>query len=253
MTTVKNIYDYINEIAPFDLQESYDNSGLCIGSMECSVDRVLIALDCTRNVAQEAVKKGCQLVVTHHPIIFHALKKIDFNSLAGFLTMSKIGVVSAHTNFDSAKMNDILCEKLGLVTKEPLVVENGVPCGYVCDCENPVMPKEMAKIIKSNLGNTVVRYNDTGKKLKRIGVCSGSGGSFLENVLSKGCDGYITGDVKHDVFIDSANASLCVFDAGHFHTENIFCEYTKNALSEKFKDVEFIIAENSKDILSYEI
>lgn len=252
MTTVKDIYDFINEIAPFELQESYDNSGLCIGSNDSRADKVLIALDCTREVAQEALKKGCQLIVTHHPIIFHPLKKIDLKSLTAFLVGSQINVISAHTNFDSAKMNDILCEKLGLVMREPLVIENGMPCGYVCDTEDAVLPEQMAKQIKTELENTVVRYNNTNRLLRRVGVCSGSGGSFLGAVLSKRCDAYITGDVKHDVFIDANNEGVCVFDAGHFHTENIFCEYMEKTLSEKFRNVDFMVAENSRDILSYE-
>ena len=82
-------------------------------------------------------------------------------------------------------------------------------------------------------------------------VVSGSGGSFLGDVLSKKADCYITGDVKHDVFIDAHNAGLCVFDAGHFHTENIFCEYMKKLLSERFPDVSFDTAKNNRDIISY--
>ena len=253
MTRVKDIYDYINEIAPFCLQESYDNSGMCIGSEDYSVDKVLLALDCTSETAKEAFKKGCQLIVTHHPVIFHALKKIDLNSVVGFLAASKISVISAHTNFDSAKMNDILCEKLGLTPCEPLAVENGVPVGYICETEKKFTSKEIAANAKEKLGCKVVRYNDTGKSINRIAVCSGSGGSFLQNALEKKCGGFITGDVKHDVFIDAYNAGLCVFDAGHFHTEIIFCGYMQKALSEKFPDVEFIIGDNSVDILSYEI
>lgn len=252
MTTVQDIYNYIDEIAPFELQESYDNSGICIGGADYGVTKALIALDCTVETAHEAVERQAQLIVTHHPVIFRPLKKIDLNSLAGYLAVNSTSVISAHTNFDSAKLNDILCERLGLVPIEPLAEENGVPVGYVCETAE-LSAKEMAAKIKSALGNTVVRYNDEGKMLSRIAVCSGSGGSFLGSVFSKKCSAYITGDVKHDIFIDAHNGGLTVFDAGHFHTENIFCGYMKNALSEKFPEVDFEIARSGRDILSYEI
>ena len=252
MATVKEIYEHINFIAPFSLQESYDNSGLCIGCKDYSVSRILIALDCTYEVAKEALSKGCELIVTHHPIIFHPLKTLDLSSVVGSLAAAEINVISAHTNFDSAVMNKILCEKLGLVPCEPICVENGAEFGCICETQG-TSPKALAERIKSGLGNKVVRYNDEGKEIKRIAVCAGSGGSFLGEVCAKDCGGFITGDVKHDVFIDAHNTGITVFDAGHFHTENIFCEYMKKALSEKFPSLTVETAESGKDILSYEI
>lgn len=258
MTTVNDIYCFIDEIAPFALQEGYDNSGLIIGNGENGVSKALIALDVTEDIALEAEQAGADLIVTHHPVIFRALKRIDTKTPLGVLLANDVSVISAHTNFDSAKMNDILCERLGLVPCEPLAVENGVPVGYICGSETELNAVQLAERIKKALGNKVVRYNDLSrtfvhneKKIKRIAVCSGSGGSFLGDVLSKKADCYITGDVKHDVFIDAHNAGLCVFDAGHFHTENIFCEYMKKLLSERFPDVSFDTAKNNRDIISY--
>lgn len=259
MTTVRDIYDFINEIAPFELQESYDNSGLIIGNKNMGVENVQIALDVTTDIALDAVENCTELIITHHPIIFKALKRIDSNTPLGMLLSNDTSVISAHTNFDSAVMNDILCEKLGLKTLEPLAVENGTPIGYVCDTVSEYSPKELAQKIKNALGNSVVRYNDLSKchvnndvGISKIAVCSGSGGSFLNDVINKGCDAFITGDVKHDVFIDGHNAGVTIFDAGHFHTENIFCEYMKKVLSEKFSDINFEVSASNRDILSYE-
>lgn len=260
MTTVRDIYNEIDRIAPFSLQESYDNSGLIIGNGANEVKRAEIALDVTEDIALDAVKSGTDLIITHHPIIFNPLKRIDTTTPLGILLAGNVSVISAHTNFDSAVMNDILCEKIGLNIIEPLVVEDGTPIGYVCELEQETAVKDLAKRVKSALGNRVVRYNDLGstqkhadKRIMRVAVCSGSGGSLLGEVMAKGCDAYITGDVKHDVFIDAHNAGVCVFDAGHFHTENIFCEYMKNALAAEFDDVQFEIAKSNRDILEYEI
>jgi dinuclear metal center YbgI/SA1388 family protein len=254
MITVENIYRFIDSEAPFRLQQSYDNSGLCVGSQRYEVRRILVSLDCTKDVVKEAFATETSLIVTHHPVIFRPIKRLDFDSTAGLLAAAKISVISAHTNFDSSVMNDILCEKLGLETLEPLAVEDGAPIGYVCACgEEGVLPFEMARDIRERLGSGVVRYNDEGKKLRRIAVCSGSGGSLLPNAAALGCDALITGDVKHDVFIDAHNQGIVVFDAGHFHTENIFCEYMQNLLSENFPDIDVAISESGRDLLSYEV
>lgn len=253
MITAKDIYNYIDEIAPYSLQEGYDNSGLNVLFNGGEVRRALIALDITNEIIAEAERVKADLIITHHPVIFRGLKTLDENNPAVKLCRAGISAVSAHTNFDSAKMNDILCEKLGLVPKEPLAVENGAPIGYVCD-RQPLSCRAMAARVRSALGNTVVRYNDLGddRMLSRIAVCSGSGGSFLGSAMSKKADCLITGDVKHDIFTDAHNSGICVIDGGHFHTENIFCGYMKNILSEKFPQAEFSVAESNKDILSYE-
>lgn len=248
---VKDIYDYINDIAPYSLQESYDNSGINVCFKEKNVENVMLALDITNEIIDEAKEKNVQLILTHHPVIFKALKNLSDSDIAVKLCLNGISAVSAHTNFDSAKMNDILCEKLGLKQVSPLAVENGTPLGCICETEE-ITAKQLAERIKSALDNTVIRYNSIDKKIKRIAVCSGSGGSFLRNCLAENCDAFITGDVKHDIFIDAHNAGLCVFDAGHFHTENIFCEYMEKVLSERFPGVNFFTADSNKDILSYE-
>ncbi len=260
MTTIKDIYNYINEIAPYSLQESYDNSGLCVGNGSTEITKALIALDVTKDIINEAKEKGAQLIITHHPVIFRAIKAVDPETVVGMLLVNGIGSISAHTNFDSALMNDILCKQLGLVPVEPVCEENGAPIGCVCALEKEMTAKELAKHIKSSLGNVVVRYNDLdkttqyeGRKITKVGVCSGSGAGFWRAAQAKGCDALITGDVKHDVFIDAQNDGFCVIDAGHFHTENIFCEYMQLELSEQFRDVEFEVADNNLDVVSYRV
>lgn len=260
MTTINDIYGYINSIAPYALQESYDNSGLCIGNGKAEVTKALIALDVTKDIIAEAQQKGAQLIITHHPVIFRALKAIDPETVVGMLLTSGIGSISAHTNFDCAVMNDILCKKLGLVPTEPLAQENGADMGCVCALEKELTANELAQSVRQSLGCKVVRYNDldktsqySGRKITKVAICSGSGGSFWRDAIAKGCDALITGDVKHDIFIDAQNTGFCVLDAGHFHTEDIFCEYMKTALSAQFQGVTFDTAENDFDVISYSI
>jgi putative NIF3 family GTP cyclohydrolase 1 type 2 len=121
--------------------------------------------------------------------------------------------------------------------------------GCICEHEG-ITAEALADICKEKLGCPTVRYDKANEGLlKRIAVCSGSGGSFLGEVLAKGCDGYITGDVKHDIFVDAYNAGLVVFDAGHFYTENIFCEHMQGLLKERFPEAEISIARNSGDVV----
>lgn len=253
MYTVKDIYDKIEELAPFCLQEGYDNSGLCVGNMSRPADRILISLDCTKDVALEAAEKGYQLIVTHHPVIFRGIKQLDPDSVVGILAANGISVISAHTNFDSAVMNKVLCEKLGLVPTGCITEEHGAETGCICEHEG-ITAEELAEVCRKKLGTPAVRYDKANSGLlKRIAVCSGSGGSFLSEVLAKGCDGYITGDVKHDVFIDAYNAGLTVFDAGHFYTEDIFCGYILDMLNNNFPQAETAIAESSRDVVEWYI
>lgn len=255
MVTVKDIFDELNRIAPFSLQESYDNSGLLVGNEDKAVTKVLMALDITKDVAEETVKSNCDLVISHHPVIFGGLKTLEPENPAVILAAGGVSAICMHTNFDSAAggLNDILCKKLGLTPEEPLTRENGHPTGYICTLKNEATPKEMAQSIKNKLGNSVVRYIDTGRKMKRIAVCSGSGGSFLPAVIANKLDGYITGDVKHDVFVDAHNHGVCIFDAGHFHTESIFFDDIANKLTDKFPSLSISQAKSNKDIVSYEV
>ena len=249
MYTAGEVYAFIEEIAPFRLQESYDNSGLCVGNKGRKADKILLSLDCTIDVAREAADTGADLIVTHHPVIFRGIKKLDPDSVVGVLVRNDISVISAHTNFDSAVMNDILCKKLGLTPIDCIAEENGAKIGCICEHEG-VTAEALADICKEKLGCPTVRYDKANDGLlKRIAVCSGSGGSFLGEVLSKGCDGYITGDVKHDIFVDAYNAGLVVFDAGHFYTEDIFCEYMQGLLKERFPDADISIAKSSGDVV----
>ena len=255
MTTVNDIYEVINKIAPFSMQESYDNSGIIVGSGGKEVNRILLALDITKSVAEDAAVNGFDLVISHHPVVFTGLKNLIPDNPAVILSKNDINAICMHTNFDIAKggMNDILCQKLGLVPIEPLAEENGVSIGYVCDCKEEYMPKALAEKVKKSLGNKVVRYVDTEKPIKRIAVCSGSGGSFLPFAINKEIDAYITGDIKHDVFIDAYNNDICLMDAGHYYTENIFFEFVKNKLTKKYPMLDIYTADSNKDITAYEI
>ena len=145
-------------------------------------------------------------------------------------------------------MNDVLCKMLGLKPESALHEEHGVGCGYVCECDG-MNVRELAQRAKDVLGCRVVRFSGGEREISRVGVCSGSGGSFLADAAEKGCQVLLTGDVKHDVFIDGENMGVSVIDAGHFYTENIFCEFIAGELKNKFSDLRVEIAVSNRDIV----
>jgi dinuclear metal center YbgI/SA1388 family protein len=236
---IKEIYDFLNEKFPVETACGFDNVGLLIGNKNRSVTKVLVALDCTLNVVDEAIKIGAELIVTHHPVIFEPLKKIDCDGKIGKLIENKISVISMHTNLDQGQngVNDRLCEKIGLKNAETLVASDGylLKIGKL-ECEKTA--EELAKEFKTLLGGGV-RFVDNGKPIKTLAVCSGSGGSFLEDVILSAADAFLTADVKHSVFLEAHEKGIALFDAGHFETEDVVTEPLCQMLKENFKNVEF--------------
>jgi dinuclear metal center YbgI/SA1388 family protein len=249
MITVGDIYDYIDEFAPFSQQQSYDNSGLCAGSRDMPVKKVLTALDITCEVADEAKAEGCELVISHHPVIFRPLRTLSPRNPAVMLVSNGIAAICAHTSYDSAAggMNDILCEKLGLEISDTLAYEEGKPIGYVCKLNFESSAAHLAAHCKKRLGCKTVRYSETAKSISRVGVCSGSGGDLLFEAAAKGCQALITGDVKHNEFIDAKNIGMCLIDAGHYYTENIFHRALAEKLAERFPELVFVQAKSGTD------
>lgn len=249
MTTVGDIFDLIDSFAPFSQQQSYDNSGICAGSRSQSVTRILTALDITCDVVKEAAAKGCELVISHHPVIFRPLRTLSPDDPAVMLAAGGISAICAHTSFDSAAggMNDLLAERLGLSVVEPLAIEDGKPIGYVCELSDEAGAADLASLCKQRLGCRVVRYTDTARSITRAAVCSGSGGDLLGAAAAKGCEALITGDVKHSCFIEAQNRGFCLIDAGHFYTENIFHEALAERITAAFPEVTAIRSESSAD------
>lgn len=255
---VSEIYEKLNKTYPFAIQEKWDNSGLLIDS-EVTVNRVLLTLDIDKKSVEEACAYAADLIISHHPIIFEPLKKIKKGAPVYDIIFNNMSAICMHTNVDKAPrgtnwiIKELLWDTFGF-SCEPEFFEDcgdGYGFGYVCDLEKEVSAKEFGEELKKIFDCQFVRYNETGKNIKRIGFCSGSGGSMLGIAIEKGCDAYITGDVKHDVWIDAKNSGIALYDCGHFHTENIVLNEIRCVLEESFPQLDVIIAESSADPVSY--
>lgn len=255
--TVGDVYRYIDAYAPFVIQDKFDNSGLLVGSMDAVVDRIQICLDITRQAVEEAAAKGAQLIVSHHPVIFHKLSVLESCNPVALLAKHGINAICAHTNVDMTKngISDVMLELLDFRgdtrVLEP-VHNDGTGYGRIVELDFIADANGLAQKCKKAFGCNVVRYYDSRKNIKTVGVCSGAGGSEddVAHAAKMGCDALITGDVKHSGFVEAANRGITVIDAGHFHTENIICGQLAVMLEQRF-DATVYIAESSVDPVSY--
>lgn len=244
MATVRDIYNFIDSIAPFNSSEEWDNSGLLVGDKNKKLTKILFALDCTEDVINQAVSCGAELIVTHHPIIFKPISSVSSESLVYRLIKNDLSIISAHTNYDKAieGVNGILCNACEL---QNIAHIDGV-CLNIGDLKNEMSSNELAQFIKSKL-NGMVRYNSIDKTIKKAAVCSGSGSDYLTLAKELNCDVLITGDGSHHDFLDADELGLLLVCAGHFETENIAIKPLADKIKNKF-DIECVIAAQKSPI-----
>lgn len=254
MIKVKDIFNFINKIAPFEDALSFDNCGLIIGETNQEVKNVLLSLDVTKDVALEAKKLNANLIISHHPVIFKPIFTINPNSVIYLLCKNGINAICAHTNLDIAEkgVNFQLAQKLNLQNLISLTYEEEKPMGLIGILNREFECKEFAKYVKKTLGCNGVRYTEfKNKKIKIVAVCSGSGGEFYKDAHKKGADVIVTGEIKHSQIIAANDLGIMVVDAGHFKTENVVLEPLKNMLEGKFKNINFYLSTSFTDKINY--
>ncbi len=252
--SIYDIYEFLDRKYSFSLQEKWDNSGLLVENTSMMCRKILLTLDITDSTVDEAKRKGAELIISHHPVIFNPLKKIENSSPVFELIKNDISAICMHTNLDIAEggTNSVIVEKIiqkcGKLKNTEYLEDlgNGTGLGYVIELENNIAIREFVETLKDIFGLENIRMSKTYKKfVSRIAICSGSGGSLLRLAIEKRCDAFVTGDVKHDVWIDANNNSFTVFDCGHFHTENIVLWELRRVLEKKFPLLDIEISENS--------
>ncbi|AAK79274.1 dinuclear metal center YbgI/SA1388 family protein [Clostridium acetobutylicum] len=227
---VKDLCNIIEDFAPISLKEDFDNVGLMVGDREASVDAIMTALDCTMDVIDEAIEKNCNMIITHHPILFKKPSKITMDTLLGKkiikIISNNINVYSAHTNLDSVKdgINDAVVNILGfdkssiLAKNNKAVKEAGI--GRVVELEQNMTLKELCDRVKESFKIQSLRYcGDEDKKIHSFAVINGSGQDFFEEARKRGVDCIITGDTSYHYVSDYNEMNIAVIDAGHFGTE----------------------------------
>ena len=238
--TILDIYNYYDTICPYNTAMDFDNPGLNIGDLNKECKRVLFALDCSMDVARFAYENKCDLIITHHPLIFNPIKAIHSDDVVYYLINKDISLLSLHTNLDTAEngVNDVLCKKIGLKRVNKIQTDDGytLNCGIV----NPMPAEIFAKELHNSL-NVPVKYAcKEGKIISNVLVCSGSGGNYIEFAHKSGYDALVTADVKHDKFIYANNYGIALYDCGHFETENIIIEPLLTDFTSHFNNISAI-------------
>lgn len=257
---ISQITEVIERFAPLGWQESYDNAGLIVGRPDDEVHKALLAVDVTEEVLDEAEAEGCDIVLTHHPIIFHALKR--FNSADPVqrcverAIRSRIALYACHTNLDSAPkgMSWRLAEILGvgnLGVLQPSEASEGVGFGVVGELPEAVDTVEFMQFIRRKLGLKVVRYSDTATSaVRRVAVCTGAGASLIGEARRAGADIYITADLKYNDFM-TPDKVLTVADIGHFESEYCAIELLFDILSKNLCTFAVRKSERSRNPVNY--
>ena len=228
--TVSDIERLIGEIAPFELAEEWDNVGLLFGRRNAEVTRVVVALDLTQAAVDKAKALGAQMIVTHHPIMFGAVKRVTDETREGrlMLDMGQAGIshAAAHTNLDAAQggVNDTLMRVMGAenVRGEGFVRVGDVPEGTTFG--------QLCARAQKKLHAAVRAFGNAEMPVHALGCCSGAGGSEIGEALALGADCFITGEVRHHEALDALDRGCCIIEAGHFETENPVCEVLADAL-----------------------
>lgn len=238
MTTVREIESFLYGWAPRELAESWDNVGLLVGDPEAAVERVLVALDITPQVAEEALERGCQLIVAHHPVMncaWHPVQTVRADDRQGrtltALLRGGVAAICMHTNLDAAEggVNDQLAKALGLTDTIPLNEQKIGRIGTL-SCEIP-LEQFLHDVVKS-LSCRGLRYRDGGRPVHRVAVGGGACGEYIPQALAQDCDTFVTSDLRYNDFLDTRGLNL--IDAGHFPTENVVCPEVVHRLQKAF-------------------
>jgi dinuclear metal center YbgI/SA1388 family protein len=225
---IKDIYKFLNNLSPFNLQEKWDNSGLIVGNMEDNFEKIFISLDLDENLLEKVPNNS--LIITHHPLIFAPLKTINFNSYATkllkILIQKDIALISIHTNIDKTHLNRYVCEKiLGLTISKQ---EDFICYSNIDDTFDNFQQKITKKL---NLQNPkrVKCHN----KISKVAITTGSGMSLINQIKA---DCFLTGDIKYHDAMEAKSRKISLIDIGHYESEQHFSDLLKGLLPKNLEN-----------------
>lgn len=244
--TINDILDVLEAVAPPRLQESYDNAGLIVGDPAAPLTGVLFCLDSTEAVVAEAVRKGCNLIVAHHPIVFRGLKRLNGSNYVERTVIQAIrqgvALYAIHTNLDNVHRHGVnakIAERLGLTETRILAPKAGladadIGAGLLGQLPEPLEEAAFLRHVKTTLRAECVRHTALrGRSVRTVAVCGGAGSFLLPEALRAGADAFVTADFKYHEFFD-AEGRLVIADVGHFESEQFTIELLYGLIREKF-------------------
>lgn len=258
MPTAREIEQALFAMAPREGAMDWDNVGLLLGDPEGAVRRCLVALDITEDVADEALALGCDLIVSHHPVMnckWLPVQTVRSDTPQGRLLLKLlrggVGAICMHTNLDTANggVNDALATALGLEDPGPLGDGEGL-------CRMGTLPaplplREFVKAVSRALGCNGVRYADGGRPVCRVAVGGGACGDYEAAALAAGCDTFVTSDLGYHQFLDAKGNGINLVDAGHFPTEDPVCAKLIAYLGARFPDLRIQKSASHREVIQY--
>lgn len=254
MTKISEILDFLTELAPTEAALEFDNVGLLLGGAEGICRRLILTLDVSSDAVNEAALKKADLIVSHHPLIFDPIKKLNTLDPTSRkiirLIENSVSVISMHTNLDAAEegVSAALAHKLDMDPEHYLNDETkiGLAGRYPKTKFEDFLKKTAAA-----LGCNVLRFQKSKEFVRKLAVCGGAGGDELVNVKRLGCDTYLTSDIKYHVWHSAKELGISLIDAGHFETENPVINVLADKLKVKFPDAEVLISDANRSPVSY--
>lgn len=259
MRTVREMEQALFELAPRELAFDWDNVGQLLGNPDQMVDHVLVALDITEDVAEEAIQRGCQLIVAHHPVMncrWLPVQSVRSDTPQGHLLLklllNHVSAICMHTNLDAAEggVNDCLAKALCLEHPEPLGREEEKLC-RMGTLKEPMPVEAFVAFVSRALGCNGVRYAGTGNPVRRVAVGGGSCAGSQGAVIAAGCDTFVTSDLGYHDFLDAAGKGLNLIDAGHYPTEDVVCGKVIEFMRERFPELTIIKSTSHKEVIHY--
>ncbi len=277
MLRIHEIVSAFGAVAPLALQESYDNSGLIVGDRDAEVTRALLCLDCTEAVVDEAIVKGCDLIIAHHPIVFGGLKRFTGGDYVQRTVIkaiqNNIAIYACHTNLDNVLrggVNERIAQQLGFDVERVLrpiaadfgsftssggVVDSEVfrtaGAGVLCNLQKPMNVLDFLQHVKERMGAEVVKYTKCDiEVVGKVAICGGAGSFLIGDALRAGADAFITSDVKYHEFFD-AQGKMLLCDIGHYESEKYTIDLFSNILSAKFPKFATIFAGTITNPIDY--
>ncbi len=259
--TVKDVSNYLEQLAPLSYAEDFDNVGLLVGDSNSKVTGILVTLDTLENVVDEAIAKKCNLIVSFHPIIFGGLKKITGNNYVERVVLKAIkygiAIYSMHTALDNMPngVSAEICKTLGLTNYKTLIPKNenepNIGMGMLGELKKPMNESDFLIYLKEKMNVSCIRHSHLlNKTIQKVAVLGGSGSFGIKNAIAHGADVYISADFKYHEFYQAEN-KLVIMDIGHYESE----QFTKNLivryLNKKFTTFAVILSEEITNPINY--
>ena len=258
---IKQVLNALEQFAPLPLQESWDNAGLQLGLTEVDVSGALLCLDVNEAIVDEAIRRDCNLIISHHPLLFHGLKQISDGDYVQRVVIRAlkhdIAIISMHTNMDNAKdgVNWKIAEKLGLQNcsffAQKTVGDHEGGSGVVGLMPSPMVAHDFIQLLKERFQVACVQCNELlTRPISKVAICGGAGDFLLNDALSLGADAFITGEMHyHQYFGYEQRIQICVI--GHYQSEQYTAEVFRDIIQRECPDVKVCIAETNTNPIIY--